>query len=83
MKIAGSYAEALRMIDEYVPLVSVIGAQRVNIGVDIGKQFGTRIIMRIDRGTAKKLLIQLQQRDLPLPHVIYFNGQILIGAEPE
>lgn len=83
MKIAGSYIEALRMIDEYVPLVSVIGAQRVNIGVDIGKQFGTRIIMRIERGVAKKLLMELQRRDLPLPQVIYHSGQILIGAEPE
>lgn len=83
MKVASTYEEAFKLIEEYVPRVSIIGAARVDIGVDIGKQFGTRIIMRIDRPVAIKLLSELQKRDLPLPQVIYYAGRILIGAEPE
>lgn len=53
------------------------------IGVDIGKQFGTRVVMHITVEVARKLLSELQKRDLPCPQIIYQNNRILIGADPE
>lgn len=79
MKVADTYNDAFDFIRE-AEKAKVIP---VSIGVDIGKQFGTRIIMRLDPMMARKLLVELQQRDLPLPQVFYYGNQILIGADPE
>lgn len=78
MKVASTYKQARDMVLE---LQASPGAAR--IGVDIGKQFGTRIIMHIAVPVALHLLGELESRDLPLPQVIYMSGRLLIGAEPE
>lgn len=83
MKIAKDWEEAHNLIND---LWAAARGQFFDpkIGIDIGKQFGTRIIMHIDPSNAHKLLNELEKRDLDLPSVIQMNPTtILIGAEPE
>jgi hypothetical protein len=77
MKVAGSFAEARQII---LDTALDVGGK---YGIDIGKQFGTRIVMEIPQFVALKLLAELEQRDLPCPQVIYVNNRVLIGADPE
>lgn len=74
MKVVSDYAEAFKLFTDHPGVV---------VGVDIGKQFGTRIVMHIGMLMAHKLLHELQNRDLPCPQVIWYNNRILIGADPE
>lgn len=75
MRIATTYEDVLSLLRETAEL-------QPTFGVDIGKQFGTRIIMHITKDTAGKLLHELRMRDLPCPQVIFTGNKILIGAEP-
>lgn len=82
MKVAGSYAEAFEFLHE----VSGLNGLYDPVGVDIGKQFGTRIVMRMSAQMGRKLLHELQKRDLPLPQVILdegFPNKVLIGVDPQ
>lgn len=75
MKVAGSYKEAYDILRSNV---------HAAFGLDIGKQFGTRIVASIPYHIAMKLLTELEKRDLPLPSVIQINDtRVLIGADPE
>lgn len=86
MKVCNSYEDAFKLLrDIKPPAVDLIGpaSKAVPIGIDIGKQFGTRIIFHMSWDQGWKLLAELQKRDLPFPSVIYHSGRVLIGAEPE
>lgn len=85
MKLITTYKEAYGLLQETQPKFGPVQKQGqwAQIGIDIGKQFGTRIVMHISHDTAFHLLRELEKRDLPCPQVIYAGRKILIGADPE
>ena len=78
IKQAKTYEEAFKFVTD-LERISITA----DIGIDIGKQFGTRMVIRISPMMARHLLTELQKRDLPLPMVLFYEKRILIGAEPE
>jgi hypothetical protein len=82
MKIALTYNEARDLIRQ----ASQDRRNHLNqaaVAIDIGKQFGTRILMHLSEEHGIKLLNELEMRDLPLPQVMYFNRRVLIGVDPK
>jgi hypothetical protein len=80
MKVATTYKEVWALFREAYRGVIMGGP---TIGIDIGKQFGLRMVIHLDRPNAVKLLSELEVRDLPCPQVIWTNDRILIGVEPQ
>lgn len=84
MKVANTYREAYGILQETQPqpFSDIRTTVFVRIGIDIGKQFGVRVIMWISHDMAYKLLRELEARDLPLPQFIFTGTAIYIGADP-
>lgn len=84
MRVATTYPEAFAFFTEarrrVIPLA---GGHPLKCGVDIGKQFGTRIVFTMELAMGEHLLHELQKRDLPCPQVFATPKLILIGVSPE
>lgn len=90
MKVATDFRQAHALINEVAAthlvapgVAKLTFATNPLVGIDIGKQFGTRIVIWLSGTTGHQLLDELEKRDLPLPIVIQEKGRVWIGAEPE
>lgn len=85
MKVATNYPDALALLGQLMEATERDPIQRNKcIGIDIGRQFGTKIVMHGPLGTGRKLIFELEKRGLPCPQLIFLENpaRILIGVEP-